>query len=124
MVCVNELGKSDRQSRKVLEPLVVLLSPFAPYLAEYLWARLGNAGCLLREAQYPVYDASLAAEDLVTYPVSVNGKVRTRLDFPAQAGSAEVEAGVLADEVVIKWLDGKGPKKVIVVPGRIVNIVV
>jgi leucyl-tRNA synthetase len=124
MVCVNELGQQKDQYRQILEPLVILLSPMAPHTAEFLWAKLGHGSGLLAAAAYPEFDEQYLAEDVKNYPVSINGKVRVKMDLPAEAAKEDIEAAVLANEVVQKWLDGNTPKKVIVVPGRIVNIVV
>ncbi|MCP4122467.1 MAG: leucine--tRNA ligase [Bacteroidetes bacterium] len=123
MVLVNDLGRNKQQSKEIMEQLVIVLSPFAPFTCEYLWSRLGHETCLLQEATYPAFNESYLVEAMKTYPVSINGKVRTKLDFTTDADKASIEAGVLANDVVQKWLDGNTPKKVIVVPGRIVNVV-
>lgn len=123
MVCVNELGKSKDQSKAVLKDLVILLAPFAPFTTEYLWEQLGEAKCLLQNASYPKHEDKYLVESTKTYPISINGKMRLKLDFPADADKATIEAAVLENEIVQKWLDGKAPKKMIVVPGRIVNVV-
>ncbi len=124
MVCVNELSKEKEQYKIVLEQLVILIAPFAPFTAEYLWERLGKEGCVVRDAAYPTYDESYLVEASKTYPISINGKMRVKLDFPSDATKEAIEEAVLQNEVVQKWLEGKSPKKIIVVPGRIVNIVV
>ncbi|MEZ5002503.1 MAG: leucine--tRNA ligase [Chitinophagales bacterium] len=126
MVCVNELGKSKEkvQSKSVLKDLVILLAPFAPFTAEALWEKIGGTACLLKEASYPIYKEEYLVEDTKTYPVSINGKMRTTLDFPADAEKSAIEKAVLENEVVQKWLEGKTPKKLIVVPGKIVNVVI
>jgi len=123
MVLVNDLGRNKQQSKEIMEQLVIVLSPFAPFTCEYLWSRLGHETCLLQDASYPSFNESYLVEAMKTYPVSINGKVRTKLDFPTDADKALIETGVLSNDVVQKWLDGNTPKKVIVVPGRIVNIV-
>lgn len=123
MIAVNELSALKCNKRDVLEPLTVLLSPFAPHLAEELWHLLGNNTSVV-DATYPIHDEKCLVEDSIEYPVSVNGKVRAKISFPANASKEEVESGALADETIQKWLDGKTPRKVIVVPGKIVNIVV
>ncbi|MCB0501813.1 MAG: class I tRNA ligase family protein, partial [Bacteroidetes bacterium] len=126
MVCVNELGKSKEkaQSKSVLKDLVILLAPFAPFTAEALWEKLGGTVCLLKEASYPTYKEEYLVEDTKTYPVSINGKMRTTLDFPADAEKSAIEKAVMENEIVQKWLEGKTPKKLIVVPGKIVNVVI
>ena len=123
MVCVNELGKNKKQSKEVLAQLVILLSPFAPFITEFLWEKLGNEDCLFENATYPVHDDKFLVEATKTYPISINGKVRTKLDFPTDASKELIEKAVLENDIVKKWLEGNPPKKVIVVPGRIVNVV-
>ena len=107
--------------RSVVEPLVLMVAPVAPHLAEELWARLGHADSLAH-GPFPEYDESWLVEDSVEYPVQVRGKVRSRITVPADATPAEVEAAALADEKICPHLDGP-PKKVIVVPGKMVNVV-
>lgn len=109
--------------REVAVPFVQMLSPLCPHLAEELWARLGHSGSVTYEP-FPLPDPALLVSDTIEYPVQVNGKVRARLTVPASASVADVEATAMGDERVIASLDGKTPKKVIVVPGRLVNIVV
>ncbi len=123
MICVNELTGLGCHSREVLEPLTVLLAPFAPHITEELWERLGHEPTV-HDARYPVYDEQCLVVDEVEYPVSVNGKMRTRIRVPAGFAQEEIEQEVLANEVVQRWLEGRSPRKIIVVPGRIVNIVV
>ena len=123
MIAVNELTELDCHCREVLEPLVVLLSPFAPHVAEELWHELGNTGSVVY-ASFPEYDAALTVEDSVTYPVSFNGKTRFTLDMPKSATPAEVEAHIRSLDQTAKYVGDQSIVKVIVVPGRIVNIVV
>ncbi len=108
--------------RSVVEPLVLMVAPVAPHLAEELWSRLGHTGSLAH-GPFPEHDESYLVEDSVEYPVQIKGKVRSRITVPADASPAEVEAAALADEKVQANLDGATPKKVIVVPGKMVNIV-
>jgi leucyl-tRNA synthetase len=107
----------------VAEPLVLMTAPFAPHLAEELWARLGHDGSLTYQA-FPVAEDRWLKADAVVYPVQVNGKVRGRVEVPADADPAAVEAAALADEKVAGFLAGRTPRKVIVVPGRTVSVVV
>ena len=107
--------------RSVAEPFVLMLAPLVPHLAEELWSKLGHADSLTYEA-FPVADPALLVEDSIEYPVQVNGKVRTRITVPADAAPDAIEALALADERVQEFVAG-APKKVIVVPGRLVNIV-
>lgn len=123
MICVNDLGSLKCAKKAILQELVILMSPYTPHFAEELWALLGNEAGTVTTAKFPVFNASLLEEANFEYPISINGKVRTTLAFPVATPPAEVEAAVLANEIVQKWLDGKAPKKVIVVPKRIVNVV-
>ena len=121
MICLNELGECNK--RAVLEPLTILIAPFAPHIAEELWHRLGHTTTVC-DAPYPACDEKYLAESSFEYPVSVNGKLRFKKEYPLAAAPAEVQAAVVAEPEAQKWLDGKTPKKVIVVPGKIINIVV
>ena len=123
MVAVNAASQAGCRSREVLEPLVVLVAPFAPHIAEQLWHDLGHEDSVVHAA-YPDADQSLLVEDTFEYPVSVNGKLRDKVELPLSLSKEEVESAVLARETIAKWTDGKAPKRVIVVPGRIVNVVV
>ena len=120
MIALNELGNCSK--RAVLEPLTVLLSPFAPHIAEELWHQLGHETSVVY-ASFPEYDSALAADSSVKYPVSFNGKTRFFLDAPASAAPAEVEALVRGHESTGKYVGEMSIAKVIVVPGRIVNVV-
>ena len=122
MICVNELTTLKCNKRAILSDLVVVLSPFAPFITEELWHRLGNTTTVC-DARFPKHNEEYLKENTVKYTVSFNGKARFTLDFETGASSAEVEQTVLANENAKKWLEGKTPKKVIVVPNKIVNIV-
>ncbi len=123
MICVNELTEQKCSKASILEPLVILLSPYAPHLAEELWAKLGKSGSVT-QATWPKHDEEYLTDDTFEYPVSFNGKMRFKVEVPADLSPAEIEAEVLAAEASAKYLEGKTPKKVIVVPKRIVNVVV
>ena len=123
MIAVGELAQQKCAARSVLEPLAVLLSPFAPFFAEELWHKLGHEGTVC-DAEWPAFDEIYLKEDSVTLSVSFNGKTRFTLDFPADASKEQIEKETLASEATAKYLEGKQIVKVIVVPGRIVNIVV
>ncbi|MGM9693076.1 MAG: leucine--tRNA ligase [Alloprevotella sp.] len=123
MIAVGELAQQKCAARSVLEPLAVLLSPFAPFFAEELWHKLGHEGTVC-DAEWPAFDEAYLKEASVTLSVSFNGKTRFTLDFPADASKEQIEKETLASEAAAKYLDGKQIVKVIVVPGRIVNIVV
>jgi leucyl-tRNA synthetase len=123
MICVNELQELKCNKQSVLEPLLILLSPFAPHFAEELWEKCGHSGGISR-ATWPVFEEKYLTESNINYPISINGKMRTQISLPANMGKDEVEKAVLADETVQKWLEGKPLKKFIFVPGKIVNVVV
>jgi leucyl-tRNA synthetase len=106
----------------VAEALVLMMAPLTPHIAEELWARLGHSTSLAY-GPFPVADERYLVEDSVEYPIQVNGKVRSRVTVAASAGPGEVEAAALADAKVVELLGGKAPRKVIVVPGRLVNVV-
>ena len=122
MICINELQALKTSSREVLQPLLILLAPFAPHIAEELWHAIGEATTIVT-AQWPECREEYLVEDQVKYPVSFNGKTRFTMEFPTAASPAEIQEAVLAAEEAQRWLEGKTPKKVIVVPGRIINIV-
>ena len=123
MIALNELTALKSESREALDLITRVLAPFAPHMAEEFWHRLGHEGSVA-DAEWPAYDESALAESTVKYPVSFNGKMRFTIDAPADAPKEEVEKLALSAEGAAKWLDGKSPKKVIVVPGKIVNIVI
>ncbi|MCX2451063.1 leucine--tRNA ligase [Pedobacter sp. PLR] len=124
MIAVNELTDLKCKNRQVLEDLIVVLSPYAPHICEELWTNLGNDAGSLSYAKYPEFNPAFMVEDEFSYPVSVNGKTRLNLNLSLNLEAKEIEEIVLADEQVQKYLEGKIPKKVIVVKGRIVNIVI
>lgn len=123
MIAVGELAQQKCHSRQILETLVTLLSPFAPHMAEELWHALGHTTTVC-DAQWPTYDEKYLKEDEQTLSVSFNGKTRFTLTFPADATKESIEQTTLASEAAQKYLEGKTVVKVIVVPGRIVNIVI
>ena len=122
MICVNELTALKCNKRAILEPLVILIAPFAPHIAEELWEALGHTTTVC-DAQWPVWNEDYLREDTVNYAVSFNGKVRFNLQFAADATNDEIERTVLASESAQKYIDGKTIRKVIIVPKKIVNIV-
>jgi leucyl-tRNA synthetase len=123
MVCVNELADLKCNKREILEPLLILLVPYAPHIAEELWSQLGNTSTIL-DAGFPRFEIKYVTESSKEYPVSVNGKLRTTMVISLDAAQAEVEQLVLANEVVQKWIEGKTPKKIIFVKGKMVNVVI
>ncbi|MDE6268306.1 MAG: leucine--tRNA ligase [Muribaculaceae bacterium] len=122
MICVNELSSLKCHSRAILQPLVVVLAPFAPHIAEELWHAMGNTTTVC-DARWPQHDEKYLVEDEVNYAVSFNGKARFNIKVPAGTSVADVEKTALADPAAARWLDGMTVKKVIVVPNKIVNIV-
>lgn len=122
MVAVNELSSLKCDKRDILVPMVILLSPFAPHIAEELWSLAGNSGSITF-AKFPVYNPDFTREDEFEYPVSFNGKTRFKITLSKSLSKEETEAAVLAAPETAKYLDGKSVRKVIVVPGRIINIV-
>jgi leucyl-tRNA synthetase len=117
------LGEIKCHKKEILEQVLILLTPYAPHIAEELWQQLGNTGSIL-DAAYPVFEENYVMETSKEYPVSINGKVRTNIGIDLNASSDEVEQIVFANEIVQKWLEGKAPKKIIFVKGKMVNVVV
>ncbi|MFZ9503375.1 MAG: leucine--tRNA ligase, partial [Cyclobacteriaceae bacterium] len=122
MICVNELTALKCNKREIVEPLLIILSPFAPHLTDEIWEELGYQDSI-QNATFPTFNEEYLKENSFEYPVSVNGKVRAKMEFPLDTPKEEIEKAVLASETVQKWTEGKPPKKIIVVPGRIINVV-
>lgn len=123
MICVNELSALKCNKREILEPLAVIVSPYAPHIAEELWTLMGHKESVIY-ASFPEFKEEFLVENSHEYPVSINGKMRAKLLLPLSLTKEEIEEAALQDETVLKWTEGKAPKKVIVVPGKIVNIVI
>nr|WP_298924225.1 class I tRNA ligase family protein [uncultured Allomuricauda sp.] len=123
MICVNELTAQKCISKAILEPLAILVSPYAPHIAEELWERLGHSQSIA-EAPFPKFEEKYLVESSKEYPISFNGKTRFTMELPLDMGKDDIEAAVMAHEKTQAQLQGRAPKKVIVVPGKIVNIVV
>jgi len=123
MVCVNKLTDLKCNKREILAQLPILICPHAPHICEELWSLLGNDSSITY-ATFPTFNAAYLVEDTIQYPVSFNGKMRFKIELGAELSKEEVEAAVMSDERSAQWLEGNAPKRVIVVPKRIVNIVV
>ena len=123
MICVNELNSAKCNKKAVLEELLALLAPFAPHITEELWKLCGNTNSIT-DAKFPVLNEAYLVEDVHSYPISFNGKMRFLLELPLSLSKDEIEQAVMTSEQAQKWIDGKTPKKVIIVPNKIVNIVV
>jgi len=122
MIAVNELTAINCHERTILEPLAILISPYAPHIAEELWHRLGHQGSISK-VPFPIFNAEHLVESSKEYPVSFNGKTRFKIELPMDMSKEEIEAAIMADERTAQQLNGQAPKKVIVVPGKIINIV-
>jgi len=122
MICANELSSLKFNKRAILEPLTIVLASYAPHITEELWEKLGHNDSILN-ASYPIFNESYLKENDFEYPISINGKVRAKMNFASDMPVSDMEKIVMASEAVQKWTEGKAPKKVIIVPGRIVNIV-
>lgn len=123
MICVNELSEQKCRKRAILQDLSVIIAPYAPHMAEELWQACGGSGSVV-DAQFPQWNESFIKESSIAYPVAFNGKVRYQIQVAADMPQAEVQALALSHEDAAKWLPEGGPKKVIVVPGRMVNVVI
>lgn len=123
MICVNTLSKIKCNKREILSDLTIALSPLAPHISEELWQLLGNKESIIY-ATYPKYNEAYIREEQHEYPIMINGKMRTKIKFDLDTPNDQIEKNTLEDEIVQKWLDGKSPKKIIIVPKRIINLVV
>ncbi|MGL5960067.1 MAG: class I tRNA ligase family protein, partial [Bacteroidales bacterium] len=123
MICVNELTEQKCHKIAILEPLTILLAPFAPHIAEELWEFLGHTNSSICDTQFPSYDESLLIEKSFEYPISFNGKMRFKKEMPTQMPSEQAQELVMNDPALQKFLEGKPIKKFIFVAGKIVNIV-
>jgi leucyl-tRNA synthetase len=123
MICVNELRRLNSNKRTLLEQLTVLLAPFAPHISEELWHLLGQNGSV-HDAVYPVYNEEFLRQDSIKYPLAINGKTRAVVELPSDADAKALEQAALSAPEIAKWLEGVTVRKVIVVPGSIINIVV
>ena len=122
MVCVNELNSLKCHKQEILEQLLITLAPYAPHITEELWAKMGHINSVHHQS-YPEWKEEYIKEDEIDYPIMINGKKRGNISFPADTNPKEIEKQVLESDILAKWSEGKKPKKIIVVPKRIVNIV-
>jgi leucyl-tRNA synthetase len=122
MICVNELSAQSCHSRAILEPLAILISPYAPHIAEELWSQLGYSGSI-STVDFPILEEKHLVESSKEYPVSFNGKMRFTIELPLDLSLAQIEEIIMKDERTIKQLAGNTPKKVIIVPGKVINLV-
>ncbi|MEZ7946445.1 MAG: class I tRNA ligase family protein, partial [Flavobacteriaceae bacterium] len=122
MIAVNELTAQKCNKRSILEPLLILISPYAPHIAEELWSHLGHNTSISR-VDFPLFDSKHLVESSKNYPVSFNGKMRFTLELPLDMSKEEIEKTVLVHEKTLAQLEGRTPKKIIIVPGKIINIV-
>ena len=123
MIAVNDLTDLKCHKKEIIEPLLILLTPYAPHIAEELWSLLDNKNSVV-DAGYPRFEEKYVAESSKEYPISINGKLRTTMNISLDAAQPEIEKIVLENDVVQKWLEGKQPKKIIFVKGKMVNVVV
>ncbi|MBT5505697.1 MAG: leucine--tRNA ligase [Flammeovirgaceae bacterium] len=123
MIATNELVQLKCNKRQILEPITILIAPYAPHLSEEIWKKLDGKHSIFN-ATFPLFNASYLIEDSFEYPISVNGKMRAKLAFPLNTPAIEIEQAVLNHTIIKKWLDGKPPKKVIIVPKKIINVVI
>jgi leucyl-tRNA synthetase len=123
MIATNELSALNCNKRAILEPMTILLASYAPHIAEELWSLLGHTDTIWT-ASLPEYDAANEVEDTIEYPIMVNGKMRAKIQVSADLSKEAIEELALAEPNVMKWTEGKPPKKIIVVPKKIVNVVV
>ena len=122
MIAVNEFSAQSCNSKEVLEPLLIVISPYAPHIAEELWHRLGHNSSVTAQL-FPKFDEGLLVEQTKVYPVSFNGKMRFTLELPLDLDATAIEQAVLKYDKTVAQLAGSAPKKVIIVPGKIINIV-
>jgi leucyl-tRNA synthetase len=123
MITVNELTTLQCHKAAILEPLAVVLSPFAPHVAEELWHHLGHTTTIV-DAPYPTYEERFVVDNTKVYPVAINGKPRAEMEFALDMDEAALKAAVLTNDTILKYTEGKEPKKFIYVKGKMINIVI
>jgi leucyl-tRNA synthetase len=122
MICVNELAALKCNHRKILEPLAIVISPYAPHIAEELWSQLGNKESI-STIDFPVFEQKYLVESEKEYPVSFNGKMRFTIKLPLDLSKEQIQEIIMADDRTIAQLAGNTPKNIIIVPGKIINLV-
>ena len=122
MICVNELTDQKCNNKEIITDFTILLSSYAPHIAEEIWSELGNQNSVTK-ANFPIFNSSYLVEDEIKYPVSFNGKTRFTITLPSEITKDEIEVEIMKHEKTTHYLEGKSPKKIIIVPKRIVNIV-
>ena len=123
MICVNELSEQKCNNRHVLEQLTILMAPFVPHITEEIWSKLGHTEGTLSDASYPEFNEAYLVESAYNYPVSFNGKMRFLLNLSLDLSIEQIQEHVMDHADTQKWLEGKTPKKFIIVAGKIINIV-
>ena len=123
MITINKLSSQNCKSREILEPLLIVLSPFAPHICEEIWEKIGNSESIVFST-YPKYIESYLKDSTKIYPVSINGKLKYKIELSNDLSKEEIEKAIISDDNFIKKLDGNKYKKVIVIPGKIINFVV
>jgi len=114
---------SSLELKQAIQTIVILLAPFVPHIAEEMWQKLGNKESVFK-AEWPMYDKNALSQSIIEFPIQINGKLRSKIEAPSEAGEDEIKKLVLKDSVVNKWLEGKAPKKIIIVKGKLVNLVI
>ena len=122
MICINELTDQNCNNKDIISDFTILLSPYAPHIAEEIWSKLGNSESIVN-AIFPKYKEEFLEEKIINYPISFNGKMRYKIPLDADISKEEIEKQVMEHEKTAHYLSGKSPKKVIIVPKKIVNIV-
>jgi leucyl-tRNA synthetase len=123
MIAVNDLADLKCHKKEILEPLLILLTPYAPHISEELWSLLGNKDSIV-DANFPKFEEKYIKESSKAYPVAINGKTRTELTITLDATQQQVEEIIMSNEIVKKWLEGKSPKKIIYVKNKMINVVI
>ena len=123
MICLNELIEQKCVDKKIITDFIVLLSPYAPHFSEEIWQKLGNTSSI-SQAQFPKYESKFLVESEISYPVSFNGKMRFKVSLPAEMNKEDIETFILKQEKTIHYLESRKPKRIIIVPQKIINIVI